>query len=277
MESKKETTHIFSNLFRAIRLMWKVDKKYIFILLSSTIIVSLFPASSLIIMQNIINQIQIASASFKTIITEIIIYVLIDLTQTLISTQVAFYTTKFNLAFNLKIKESILQKAAGLTLKDFENSEMYNRIRRAQNESEGKLPAYVSLFIQIIGTTISMITYLAFLILFKPWIVAIVLLVPAVKYFVLHKINIKQFKILKERTNKERKAWYYSYLITNGQNFKELKLYNLFQYFNDLYKKLKKHFNEQDYKIAKESTVKISIFTIFEQVFRWVNVCLHYI
>jgi ABC-type bacteriocin/lantibiotic exporter with double-glycine peptidase domain len=118
----------------------------------------------------------------------------------LISTQVAFYTTKFNLAFNLKIKESILQKAAGLTLKDFENSEMYNRIRRAQNESEGKLPAYVSLFIQIIGTTISMITYLAFLILFKPWIVAIVLLVPAVKYFVLHKINIKQFKILKERT-----------------------------------------------------------------------------
>jgi ABC-type multidrug transport system fused ATPase/permease subunit len=217
-------------------------------------------------MQNIINQIQIASASFKTIIIEIMIYVLMDLTQTLISTQVALYTTKFNLAFNLKIKESILQKAAGLTLKDFEDSEMYNRIRRAQNESEGKLPAYVSLFIQIIGTTISMITYLALLILFKPWIVAIVLLVPAIKYFVLHKINIKQFKILKERTNKERKAWYYSYLITNGQNFKELKLYNLFQYFNDLYKKLKKHFNEQDYKIAKESTVKISIFTIFEQV-----------
>ncbi|GAA0117153.1 ABC transporter ATP-binding protein [Clostridium senegalense] len=266
MMEEKITTNVWDNLIKTTKYICKVDKKYFIVTLISTIVTGIVPTISLLLMQNIINLIQLGMKNLSIIFIYIALYSGVDLAQTIFQGLVGYYNTKFSLKFNLIIKEEILQKAGSLQLKDYENSATYDMIRRAQYESEGKLLSYFSMFVSIASNLITMISYVIILFSFKIWLVIIVLIFPIIKYFVVKNINIKQFKIIRARTNQERKAWYYSYLIQNGDSYKELKTYNLFNYFINKYKQYVKSFNTQDLKIAKKSTIYLSTIDIFEQI-----------
>ncbi|WP_461614771.1 ABC transporter ATP-binding protein [Clostridium sp. Marseille-QA1073] len=265
MNEEKITTNIWRNLIKTIKYIYKVDKIYILITLISIVATGIFPTISLLLMQKIINLIQLGMKNLSLIFIYIA-YSGINLVQTIFQGLVGYFNTKFSFKFNLIIKEEILQKAGSLNLKDYENSETYDMIKRAQHESESKLLSYFNMFISAMSNFITMISYVIILFHFKVWLVFIALIVPIIKYFIVRNINIKQFKIIKARTNEERKAWYYSYLIENGDNYKDLKTYKLFDYFINTYKNYIKKFNAQDLKITKSSISYLSILDIFEEI-----------
>ena len=267
LKSDTETkTNMKNILIRTVRLIWRNDRKYIFVSSVSTILLALLPAMSLLTMQNIINLLQVGKIRINEIFMYIGIYISIDLFQTLIQSLVGLFNTKFRLNFNLMIKEKILEKSKNLRLKDYEDSETYDMIRLAQSEGGEKLISYFMMFVQIIGTIITMISYMTILLSFRTWLVLVVFTIPIIKYFIMKKINLKQFNMIRERTGDQRKAWYWSYLITNGQNYKELKIYNLFDYFIKKHRDYVKKFNIQDFKIAKESALYLVILSILEQL-----------
>ena len=204
--------------------------------------------------------------NLRLVFIYIALYSAVGLFQTIFEGLIGYFNTKFSFKFNLMIKEEILRKAGNLELKDYEDSKTYDLIRRAQYESEGKLLSYFNMFVTIGSNLITMFSYVIILFYFKAWLVLVVLIVPIIKYFIVKNINIKQFKIIKARTNQERKAWYCDYLIKNGDSYKELKTYKLFDYFINKYKKYIKGFNAQDLQIAKQSTLYLSIMDMVEQI-----------
>lgn len=267
MKNKKiKNVTFFINLKRIGKLIWEIDKKYIFIALATTIVLGLVPATSLKVMQYIINSIQISRSKFNDILYLIIIYFCIDLFQMVIQAILGYYNTKFNLKFDLFVKKNLLMTASKLHLKQYENSEVYDLIQRAQAESEGKLISFFSKFMTIIHNLIILLSYLIILSEFSIWIIPIIMTIPIIEYFISNHLNEKQFNVIRNRTNEERKTWYYSYIITNGNSYKELKIYNLFNHFIEQYEKYKVKFNNQDMKISKEKLVKLSILDLFEQI-----------
>jgi putative lantibiotic ABC transporter, ATP-binding protein len=66
-------------------------------------------------------------------------YIIIELIEGVYSNFFEYYRIKFNLNINLKVKELIMSKISKLKLQDFEDSETYDVINRARNESEGKV------------------------------------------------------------------------------------------------------------------------------------------
>ncbi|MCC0648802.1 ABC transporter ATP-binding protein [Clostridioides difficile] len=262
MENK---TNIFKNLIWVAKQTILIDKKYIFILITSMIISGIIPPISLIMMQKILNELQIKS-SLSTLFLFIFIYVLIDLFQSIYNNVLEYYKTKFSLRFDLKFNELILKKASRLKLKSYENSEVYDMINRAQYESNGKLILYLQTFTGVLSKILTMISYLIILLSFKPWIVVCIIIIPIIKFLVSRKINIMSFNLIKNRTNDARKSWYMQYLLTYGDFYKELKTYNIFNYFIDKYKKYVKEFNRQDINLVKKSTILMSIITIFELI-----------
>ena len=62
----------------------------------------------------------------------------------------------------------------------------------------------------------------------------------------------EKFKIHTNRTSSERKKWYYSYLLKNDLSFKEIKIYQLHQYFLSMYKDIFNDFFSQDKFIQKK-------------------------
>lgn len=262
---KNNNTDIFKNLTWILKSIWKIDKKYILISIITTGIGGIVSPVSLIVMQKIINSIQVGEGS-KSIFLYIGIYVGIDLLQTLYNNIVGFYNLKFSMKFEVKFSENIFKKASKLSLSDYENSATYDLINRAQHEGGGKLLSYYSNFMNIIMQIITLMSYMVILFRFKIWIVIIVLIMPIIRYIINNKFNLKWFKIIRGRTNDSRKSWYVSYLLTYGNFYKELKTFNLFDYFIGKYKSYIVKFNKEDLKLSKAQSIIYSVLSLFETI-----------
>ena len=83
-------------------------------------------------MQNIINSIQI-NEKFGNIMKLLLIYILIDLFKELFLIFENYYNSKFEKDFELSISTKIFSKAERIKLSDYENSNTYDVINRAQN------------------------------------------------------------------------------------------------------------------------------------------------
>lgn len=254
------------NFIKTLKIIWKVKPIYVFITIIVMFLDSLCPVISLTIMQRILNTVYAGNIRIKEVFIYLGIYIGIDLAQTIILALAGYFTGKYNLVINLYIKNEVLKKASHLTLKEYEDSEIYNIIQRAQNESENKVTTYFSLVISIFGTIITVCSYLVLLLSFKSWLIFFVLFIPLVKFLIQKRINIKQFNILFSRTGEERKTWYYSYLITNGMYTQEMRLYKLYDLFLNKFKSNRETFMKQDVEILKESTKKITMLSVIEQV-----------
>lgn len=78
-----------------------------------------------------------------------ILYISVDLVDTLYKYGLQYYKTRFSYGFNLHFNIKILEKASKLKLKDYEDSETYNMISRAQDEGNGKQLVYIETFMNI--------------------------------------------------------------------------------------------------------------------------------
>lgn len=261
----KEKTNIFKNLFWILESIFKFDKKYIFVLGFSIVITGVVPPITTLISQEIVNQIQI-EAKWEIILLFVIVYVSIDLIGSIITYIMNYYMQKVLLSYNLYFSEMILKKAEKLSLKSYEDSETYDKITMAQYQGNGKILSYLETFSGIISSAISLISFSAILLSFKAWIVICIMVIPVIKFIISRKLNIMSFRLIKNRMNDTRKSSYIQYLLTHGDFNKELKTYNLFDYFIEIYKKYIKEFNRQDIDLEKKRSLWLSCVSIVENV-----------
>lgn len=261
----KEKTNIFKNLFWILESIFKFDKKYIFVLGFSIVITGVVPPITTLISQEIVNQIQI-EAKWEIILLFVIVYVSIDLIGSIITYIMNYYMQKVLLSYNLYFSEMILKKAEKLSLKSYEDSETYDKITMAQYQGNGKILSYLETFSGIISSAISLVSFSAILLSFKAWIVICIMVIPVIKFIISRKLNIMSFRLIKNRMNDTRKSSYIQYLLTHGDFNKELKTYNLFDYFIEIYKKYIKEFNRQDIDLEKKRSLWLSCVSIVENV-----------
>ncbi|MDU2110309.1 MAG: ABC transporter transmembrane domain-containing protein, partial [Peptoniphilus lacydonensis] len=175
--NKRYNKNIFKNLIWIVHNMKIIDNKYIFISIVSTIINGIISPVSLIIMQKIINGVQ-TERNLNNIIFYIIIYISIDLFNSVYSNFLGYYNTKYSMKFNLYFSEKIYLKASRLSLSDYENSKTYDIMNRAQNQGGDNLLSYYENFMSIITQLITLSSYIFILINFRVWLVAVIMVIP---------------------------------------------------------------------------------------------------
>lgn len=79
-------------------------------------------------------------------------------------------------------------------------------------------------------------------------------------------VGNKEFLMRYERSGKERKAWYYTYLLTHDTAFKEVKAYGLKKYLLDKYCSLVKTFIKQANEIEKTRAVLNMIISFIQDI-----------
>lgn len=240
-----------------------LDSKYIFISFVYTIIGGVLPSLSIITMQRIINKIQTGS-DLKSTALIIFLYLGIEIFSIISSNIISYYNSSFSLKFSLKSSERILFKASKLSLSDYENSKTYDLINRAQNGGGTRLLDYYFEFTNIIKQFITLISYLLILLTFRFWLVFAIIVLPFVRYIISNNYNRKSFNIIKKRTNEQRKNWYITYLLTYGSFFKELKIFNLFNYFIKKYRNFNEKFNDEDLQLSKDRTITNSFLSLLD-------------
>jgi len=251
---------------RTFELLWDINKLYLMLITALTLVSAFFAPISILLTQNLINSIQSDSKSLELTLMYLIVLIIANIVNVIITTYVGYFQNKFNLDISYKLKLLVLEKTRELELRDFENSDVYDSLKRAQTDLQGKPYMFFSLGLSLISQFISLVSTAIILFLWKWWFVILVLVSPIFSSLYMLKTGFSYFLIQRDRANQEREAWYNSYILTNDIAFKEMKLYGLREYFINKFNVLNKKIIEQDKKYLGIQNIGFIIFGIIDEI-----------
>ncbi|MFI3173128.1 MAG: ABC transporter ATP-binding protein [Eubacteriales bacterium] len=258
---------IISSQKRIFSILIEYSRWYLVISIIFSIAKGLFPIISLLLVQRIINIIQLKNTSFRVLITLIISYVMIEISYLLATELYKFYTVKFSKKFSKNIEVKILEKANKLSVKDFENTEIYDLISRAQSQNGDTIISYINTWNLISTHFITIVASCVLLINYRYWMFFLLVIIPVIKFYYSKKLAKEQYCIELARTSEERKCWYINYLMLLGNAIKEIIIYRLGDIFIEQYKSLRDKFIAQDFKIVNKTFFITSISILIGQIF----------
>ena len=216
----KKNKIIISTIKKLYKIVRKYNTIYPLIIFIFSIISSVIPFISLLNTQTIINKIQL-NYSIRKVYINLIIFIFVNILSISCGLINSFYLGKYKELLYLKINEEVLNKTNKLTYVDFEDSEIYDLLQRAEMEAGVRPISIFSSIINIVSSIITILGSLLILILWKWWICFgfVILSVSAFKYY--KYIGDLEYKTVFNRTKYERKSWYIAHLLTKDSSIKE--------------------------------------------------------
>lgn len=264
--NNKSNRMVFANLLWSIKELKKYSIFYLILLIGESILKGIVPVISLLLTQQMINNIQLQLKSFRYIVFLLVILTIFEAFSEICLNYIQLKLNNYELEFDTYMQSKILKKISDLDCKEFENSSTYDLISRTQYDANAGLLGNIKIFFSVVSSFISTVSYIAIMIRYSIVIFLIVILVPFIRYYFEKKYNLKEYSTIKKNTELNRKASYISYLLTNAEHFKEIKMYNLFSYFIDKYEKIKLKYNRDLIRLHNKRTTTYSILSMFEIV-----------
>lgn len=267
MKNEEKSTQYITrkSLFNSFNLVWNYSKKYMILNTLFAFLQGVLPALLIIVMQQIINMLQKGANDFGNILILILIYVILNILTVSSTSLFSLYNNQFTLEFSQYLNLKMLNKAAELKLKDYENSETYNTINRAQNQNGASVLTLVSQILEIVKQSVTILSTVIILFKFRWWIFILILIIPFMRCSFTIKLNQKWYKLRIERTGEERQVWYINFLMLTGNAFKEIKILGIKQYLIQKYKNIQTKIIQQD----KTMYMKITFLNISMDIVEW--------
>ncbi|MGO0263765.1 ABC transporter ATP-binding protein [Priestia aryabhattai] len=256
---------------KTIKLIYKITGRNFYFVILLTLFSGLSPVISVILVQRLLNAIEIKESTLYELSILLVSYLGFSLLTSLMMNVSSYFSDKLRIALEYKINYLLIEKSGKLSLKDFENADIYNKLTRLENEVNYKPFQTFQALMSVISSLVTFLSSAIILLLWKPLLVVILLILPFISMFYYLKIARENFTINYNRSNSEREAWYISYLLTHDFSFKEVKMYGLKEYFADRFWKLKSHFKKQDNAINKKKMIYGFIFNTVQ------DLCLGYV
>ncbi|WP_146876315.1 ABC transporter ATP-binding protein [Halovibrio variabilis] len=141
-----------------------------------------------------------------------------------------------------KVNVMILEKAGQLSLGQFEDSELYDKLTRARREASTRPLALVNKTFGLLQNAISLSSFGVLLVQFSPWAL-LILVAGALPVFISEaKFSGEAFKLFRWRSPQTRMQMYLETVLAREDSIKEVKLFgleNLFlQRYQDIFSRL---------------------------------------
>jgi ATP-binding cassette subfamily B protein len=214
---------------------------------------SAIPVSILYIGKLIIDQVILLSRTHSTDLSVLWKLVLAEFALAIISDALARATALVDSLlgdlFSNHTSVKIMEHAATLDLDQFEDSEFYDKLERARQQTIGRTILLSQLLSQV-QDIITMAFLLVGLIAFNAWLILLLLvaIVPAFlgeSYF-----NDKSYALTRGQTPERRELDYMRYLGASDETAKEVKLFNLSGFLIDRFKMLSNKFYDDNKKLS---------------------------
>ena len=153
----------------------------------------------------------------------------------------------------------IMEHAAGLDLDQFEDTEFYDKLERARQQTAGR----TVLLSQVLGQVQDLISigFLAVaLMAFNPWLILLLLVAVVPSFLGESYFNDRSYALTRARTAERRELDYLRYLGASDETAKEVKLFSLSGFLIDRFRAL----SEKFYTEAKDLAIRRSAWgTVF--------------
>ena len=253
--SVKELKHDFANLKEAIGYVYKSGRKDFAVRIVLIILQSILPVGLLYLLKLLVDSISyLFTSSFKDtgdvwLYTAAFcgVFLLIRITDVLKELNDEVSSQKLRDYLSNLVQE----KSANLDLEYFDNPEYYDIFHRAREEVNFRPVMVLNNITGIVSGVISLAGVLAVLMVFSKLVVLILVAagIPSLILRFANKRNLYEWR--KQNTPLYRKAAYFFDILTKREFSKELRVYNLKEYFCDKHNTVRK--------IIAENILKISV------------------
>lgn len=266
----KDILIALKKLPKTVSIIRQVNKKLFFFTIVFSVITGIFPVITLILSQELINSLVQGKDFLTSTVMIFALYMLASFVGELFIEAKGFTDGKFQYLLQYRLNYMIMEKCTGLSLEDFESSEMYDKIEKITGEISYRPFQIFLAIISLLTSAITMVSSAVLLFSWNPYISILLLLVPVVSVLYFLKIGQQEFDVIWNRAKDERKTWYLSYLLTHDFSYKEVSLLGIKDYLLGNFMKISNGFIEQNIKILKKKT-KFNI--IYELIMQSVS-CL---
>ena len=247
---KSEVLRGFFGVFRysrrAIELVSSTNPRLLAALAALTVVAGLLPAGVAWIGSQIVDAVVAARNLPALGAARVLRLVLIEglLVAALAATQRGLSLCQSLLRAQLgqRVNVMILEKALTLELRQFEDSEFYDKLTRARREASSRPLSLVMRTFGLAQNAISLLSYAALLVRFSPWTVVILLLAGLPSFIAETKFSGDAFRLFRWRSPETRMQTYLETVLAREDHAKEVKLFGLgarfLQRYRDIFSRL---------------------------------------
>ena len=211
----------------------KSGKKYILIKSFISILNAIMPLGLVLLPGLIINELT-GQRRIDILIKYIAITAGIPLLQSIIISSFNVYLNTVRYKFMIKVKTDFISHCADMDYETMENPEIGVLKERAEGTTFDSLEVFENLS-GLITALISLIMCVSTITVLNPWILILVIIAVALNYVNSKWLNQKTFKMNNEIQRFNRYGWPIQNYFSDVKYAKEMRLYNLKEYFIDIY------------------------------------------
>ena len=257
----RENLETLRNTPEAFRLVWTASRSNALISFGLTPIAALLPAAQSWVGKMIVDSILGAinqSMDINVGLRMVLPYVAVEFGLLLLGTILNSirYLSNSVLQSHLTnhINTLIIKKAISLDLQFFEDPVFYDNMQNARRRADSSALAIMNAILQIVQQTITLVSLVALLIGFSPWLAVVVILAAIPNFISRSRFSEMSFRALTRRAPESRLLNYIETLLTSNETVKEIKLFGLGEPLLARYRQLFTAFFEEDLEISRKNT-----------------------
>ncbi|OEU65500.1 MAG: ABC transporter ATP-binding protein [Desulfobacterales bacterium PC51MH44] len=257
---KQKVKHAL-RLDRAVRFVWEAGPGWTIVSLALVFLQGVLPLFALYVMKLIVDAVTFAltapdkTAAFRQIVLFIVLAIGVALLNALCQMIAGLVKEAQALEVTDYIYNILHAKSVEVDLEYYENPQYYDTLHRAQQEGPYRPTRIVNNLVQLGQSGISLVAMAGLLFSFH-WGVAVVLFAAAVPGIIVRvKYSGKMFYWQRARTQTERSAGYFNWILTGNTHAKEIRLFDLGDLFIRRFSDLRTNLRQEKLEISRKRSV----------------------
>jgi len=241
----------FVSLPRVLRLVWSTSEVLTILLGLLNLAQGFVPAISVTITALVIDSVvkAISIHSTSPIWLPIGLQLGITLLSSLLSNLSNIVQQLLQEQVSNRVQLEILKKANTLDLAFFENPEFYDKMRQAANQSSYQPVSMISQTFGLGQTVVTLVSLIFLLVHLAWWLAIVAIIVPIPAFFSSTRYGWRGYQLMRRQSPERRLMAYFVTLMTTDTYNKEVKLFNLGDFFIGKFWDLATRLYKQDKKL----------------------------
>ncbi|HEY1351444.1 MAG TPA: ABC transporter ATP-binding protein [Ktedonobacteraceae bacterium] len=250
----------FAHLPRVLRLIWHASPALVAGMACIMLLEGITPLAHVIIARLLIDgALQgIARGTIQPLVLPVVLQLGVNLLNRLCLRVYATLQILLNHRLSNHITLLILRKASTLDLAFFENAEFYDRLTHMRQEVMSKPLLMIVKLFNLGSSLVITLSLLGLLFQLSWWLALLALLVPLPAFLADSRHGLKNYWVTLWQSPRRRQQHYITELLTTDTYTKEIKLFNLADFFTRRYATLSEHMYQEDRQLQARH-IRISV------------------
>jgi len=248
-------------LLRALRLVWTMAPGWTAINVLLVVILGILPIAALFLTKLIVDSVTAGlatpepAAAFPQVLLYIVIAAVIALVLALARSLSELSSEAQSMIVTDGVSDILHAQSITVDLEYYEDTSYYDTLHRAQEEAPYRPTRIVNGLVQMGQNVISLLGVVVLIITFS-WFIALILFAAAIPAALVRYYYARaRYRFEQDKTETDRQAWYYHWVLTDSDHAKEVRLFNLGSLFRTRFRDLRSDLLKGRMSLARYRTV----------------------